>query len=271
MTEIMNKMRTFRWQTLVIVMLVAMVTVGTESCKSTGKLSKKDKKAQIEMYKKQLQEIVNGTSKLSLEDQMNLISEAANKNFNNDELNALILQAQAKTKAAYGVLVKEQQQKVEEARTALYDLLANKDNLGPDELQTQLDAIKARKISDSEITELQNRVQEKIDKMRNESAGGTIKSQLEAAFQAIVDAAKAGNTDMANQLIKGTSSKYFASDDTPVLIIISKEGSIIDYDKPTTALKYLNFVKDQKASRNSVDTYVLDGSGKIKELDLIKK
>ncbi len=271
MTEFMHKMRSFRWQTVVIVLMVALVAVGTESCKSTGKMSRKEKKAQIEMYKKQLQEIVNGTSKLSLEDQMNLISEAANKNFNDPELNELILKAQQKTKAAYAAYEKEREAKVAAARTTLYDLLANKDNLSADELQTQLDKVKAQNINDSEIQELIGRVQDKITKMKNEGAGGTVKSQLEAAFQAIVDAAKQGNIDLANQLIKGTADKYFESNDTPVLIIISREGSIVDYDKPTTALKYLNFLKDQKASRNSVDTYLLNGSGKIKELDLIKK
>jgi len=45
----------------------------------------------------------------------------------------------------------------------------------------------------------------------------------------------------------------------------------VDYDKPTTIKRYLNFVMDQKASRNAVDTYSVDGEGKIKELELIKK
>jgi hypothetical protein len=45
----------------------------------------------------------------------------------------------------------------------------------------------------------------------------------------------------------------------------------VDYDKPTTIKRYLEFVRDQKASRNKVDTYQIDGAGKIKELDLIKK
>jgi len=95
--------------------------------------------------------------------------------------------------------------------------------------------------------------------------------QLESAFQGIADAAKGGDISVANTMIQGTISKYFVSESAPVLIIISREGTITDYDKPTTIKLYLEFIKDQKASRNNVDAYQLDGSGKIRELDLIKK
>ena len=46
---------------------------------------------------------------------------------------------------------------------------------------------------------------------------------------------------------------------------------MVDYDKPTTIKRYLDFLKDQKVNRNNVDSYLLDQNGKIKELDLIKK
>jgi hypothetical protein len=45
----------------------------------------------------------------------------------------------------------------------------------------------------------------------------------------------------------------------------------VDYDKPTTIKRYLEFVRDQKASLNAVDSYQLDSEKKITELDLIKK
>jgi hypothetical protein len=271
MTEIVNKVKSIRWQYLMIIIMVAMVAVGTESCKSTGKMSRKEKKAQIEMYKKQLQEIVSGTSKLSLDDQQRLISEAVNKNFNDPDLNALIIQAQQKTKAAYAELVKSQQQTIGAARTTLYDLLANKDNLSADQLQTELNKIKAQNIQDTEIDDLVARVQDKIDKMKLSGSAGPLKTQLESAFDGLAATAQAGNIANANTMIQGIISKYFTSESTPVLIIISKEGSIIDYDKPTTIKMYLEFIKDQKASRNNVDSYLQDNSGKIKELDLIKK
>ena len=185
MTEIVKKVKSIRWQYLMIIIMVAMVAVGTESCKSTGGMSRKEKKAQIEMYKKQLQEIVAGTSKLSLDEQQRLISDAVNKNFNDPELNALIIQAQQKTKAAYAEQVKSQEQKIAAARTTLYDLLANKDNLTADQLQTELNKVKAQKIQDGEIDDLIGRVQEKIDKMKLSGTAGPLKTQLESAFDGI--------------------------------------------------------------------------------------
>ncbi len=272
MTQIISKMRTIRWQTVMIVILAALVAVGTESCnKQTGKMTKKERKAQIEMYKKQLKEIVDGTSKLSLDDQERVLSEAINKNFNDPELNNLIIQAQQKHKALAAERQKQQEAKVAAARTKLYDLITNKDNLSADELEQELNKLKAQNINDTEIDELMGRLEKKIKDMRASSSGGTVKTQLEGAFQAIVNAAKTGNLTQANSLVQSTISKYFASEAVPVLIIISREGSTVDFDKPTTIRKYLDFCKDQKDSRNAVDSYQLDSSGKITELDLIKK
>jgi hypothetical protein len=124
-------------------------------------------------------------------------------------------------------------------------------------------------LGDKSIDELIAKVEQKIAGMRNQG-NIPLKQQLETSFQGIAGAGKAGNLNQAATLIKSTLA-LFASDDTPVLIIISREGDIVDYDKPTTIRHYLDFLKDQKASRNAVDSYQLDAGGKIKELDLIKK
>jgi hypothetical protein len=97
-----------------------------------------------------------------------------------------------------------------------------------------------------------------------------LKNQLENAFQGIADGSKSGNTSQVTSLTQKTL-QLFSSDDATVLIIIARDGSIVDYDKPTTIKRYLEFVRDQKASRNAVDAYQLDTGGKIKSLDLIKK
>jgi hypothetical protein len=272
MTQIISKMKNIRWQTLLVIILATLVAVGTESCnKNTGKMTKKERKAQIEMYKKQLTDIAAGTSTLSLKDQERVVNEAINKNFNDPELNNLIIQASQKIKAAYAEVQKLHDQQIATARVKLYDLIANKDNLTADEMEAELNKIKALNLNDGEIDELIARVDKKIADMRSNEGGGSIKNQLDKAFQGIVDAAKAGNITQANTLVQSTVSKYFASESTPVLIIISKEGTVVDYDKPTTIKKYLDFCKDQKDNRNAVDSYQLDSSGKIKELDLIKK
>jgi len=223
------------------------------------------------MYKQQMREIIDGTTKLTLDEQDKMISEAINKNFGDEELDQLIIQAQQKSKSAYADYLKEQEAKVALARNKLYDLIVNKDNLSADQLETELEKIKAEDLGDEESNELIVRLEKKINEMRQSSAVSmTLKGKLESSFQSIADASSAGNLSMANSLIE-SALNYFSAPDIPVLIIISREGSMVDYDKPTTINNYLNFLKDQKENRNAVDSYQLDAAGKIKELDLIKK
>ena len=82
--------------------------------------------------------------------------------------------------------------------------------------------------------------------------------------------AAAGGTTQANNLIKETL-ELFESNNVPVLIIISQAGGFNDYDRPTTIENYLNYVKDQKVSRNRVANLKFNDSGKITEVELIKK
>ena len=74
----------------------------------------------------------------------------------------------------------------------------------------------------------------------------------------------------ANRVINETLG-MFESNNVPVLIIISQAGGFNDYDRPTTIEKYLNYLKDQKISRNSVNDIKYNANGKISELELIKK
>ena len=97
-----------------------------------------------------------------------------------------------------------------------------------------------------------------------------MKAQLESAFTTIANSSKTGNLTQANATIQKTLP-LFSSDDAPVLIIISRQGSTVDYDKPTTIKRYLNFLVDMKASKNDIDAIMTDANGKIKELDLINK
>lgn len=94
--------------------------------------------------------------------------------------------------------------------------------------------------------------------------------QYRAINMALDAVANAGDVSTANAKIREALAA-FASDDVPVLILISSDGDIKDYDKPTTIKKYLEFIKDQKKSLNKVLDAVMDSNGKIKELELIKK
>ena len=253
---------------MILMVLVVAMAAGFEGCKSTGKMSKKERKSQIALAKQQLQPIISGTSTLSLADQEKLVNEIINKKLNDPVVNDMIIQAQQAIKKAYAEKDRLHQQKVDAAKAELLDMLLNKDGKSTDELQHELDAIKAQNLGDSEISDLIFKVQNKIDGMRSKPSL-PVKTQLENAFQGIADAAKSGNLTEADNIIKNTL-QYFSNPDAPVLIIIYRQGSQVDYDKPTTIQHYLNFCKDQKKSMNKVDAIQQDASGKIKELDLIK-
>lgn len=62
----------------------------------------------------------------------------------------------------------------------------------------------------------------------------------------------------------------FASPDTPVLIVISESNGQKDYDRPTTIIDYLNYLKDQKKNANKIEKLQFDGAGKITEVELRK-
>ncbi len=95
----------------------------------------------------------------------------------------------------------------------------------------------------------------------------SLHDNISALFGSVASANSTGN---ANNLID-SGLDLFSSPNALVLIIISKSGDIKDYDEPTTISKYLNYLKDQKANPNKIFDMVLDDSGKIKELELIKK
>jgi hypothetical protein len=269
MTGTVRTIRSLGWKHIFILLMVAAVAVGTESCKSTGKLSKKERKAQIEAAKKQLSEIINGTSTKSLEAQERTVNDIDNKHYKDADLDNMIVEARQVLKKAFAERDKLKQEKIDAARAELLDMLLNKDNKSADELEAELAKIKAMNLGDKEINDLIAKVEQKIAAMRN-TKEVPLKTKLENSFQGIADAAKAGNSTQVMSLTKSTL-QLFSSEDVPVLIIISREGSIVDYDKPTNIKRYLEFVRDQKVNRNAVDAFELDGSGKIKSLDLIKK
>jgi len=255
---------------MMFILLMALMVAGADSCKSTGKLSKKERKAQIEQAKKDLQPIISGTTTLSYDEQKRVVGQIMDKNLNDPVLNEMIIQAQQKLKTLLAEQTQANAQKVDVAKAALYDLLLNKDNKSADELEKELNAIKKQNLKDPELDELIARLEKKIQDMRSGTSNLPVKAQLENAFTTIVNAAKTGNLTQADNTI-GKTLQFFSSDDAPVLIIISREGSAVDYDKPTTIKRYLNLLKDTKASKNDIDAIMTDSSGKIKELDLIKK
>jgi hypothetical protein len=92
-------------------------------------------------------------------------------------------------------------------------------------------------------------------------------TSLATYFSSIASSASSSEANM----IVNQALKLFASPDTPVLIIISKTADGVDYDRPTTILNYLNYLKDTKNNINVVENVKYDANGKITELELMKK
>ncbi|MGC1241047.1 MAG: nucleoid-structuring protein H-NS [Chryseosolibacter sp.] len=101
---------------------------------------------------------------------------------------------------------------------------------------------------------------------QNENLANAPKAKLNQYFESI---ARSGNAASANSSINEALA-LFASPDTPVLIVISEEGSQKDYDRPTTIRQYLNYLKDTKNNSNTIADMQFDNSGKITEVELRK-
>jgi len=175
--------------------------------------------------------------------------------------------------------------KIAKAKADLEELLSDNTGLILNEKESRLKVIKDLNIEDSEVQELIVKVEEKLkrerdtflakekaeklarereEKLRRE---GSEQKGLDDYFSLIANSA---NLATSNRYVN-EAIKLFASEDTPVLIIVSKSGNIVDYDRPTTIRRYLEYIKDQKVSRNKIENVVYDANGKITELELIKK
>lgn len=175
--------------------------------------------------------------------------------------------------------------KIAKAKADLEELLSDNSGLALDEKESRLKFIKDMNIEDPEVNELIVKVEEKLTRerealMAKERAEKLAREREEALRRE--GAEQKGLDDyfglIANSTNLATSNRYigealnlFASEEVPVLIIVSKSGNIVDYDRPTTIRKYLEYLKDQKVVRNKIENVVYDSEGKITELELIKK
>ena len=148
-----------------------------------------------------------------------------------------------------------------------------------EEKEARVQTIKDWNLQNAEVDDLLFQVEKKLARERaqkNEEERRAAEERehaqstnvvLENNFRSI---ASAGSISQANRAINETLG-MFESNNVPVLIIISQAGGFNDYDRPTTIEKYLNYLKDQKISRNSVNDIKYNANGKISELELIKK
>jgi hypothetical protein len=168
---------------------------------------------------------------------------------------------------------------VEQAKKNLMAIINDDGSMSLEEKERLLKETKAMNLNEPEILKMIQEAEEVIAAERAEAE--RLRKEAEAAKKAELsttekldkyfhEIANASSVDMANQKIN-EAVQMFASPQTPVLIIISREGDIVDYDRPTTIRKYLNYLKDQKKNINAIENVGTDENGKIVELELIKK
>jgi hypothetical protein len=179
----------------------------------------------------------------------------------------------------------EAARKIAKVKADLEELLSDNSGLTLVEKESRLQTIKDMNIEDAEVQELIVKVDEKLKREREaleaKERAEALAREREEALKRESNApkglgeyfdliAKSTNLATTNRYI-GEAMQLFASEDAPVLIIISRSGDIVDYDRPTTIKKYLEYLKDQKVVRNEIENVVYDANGKITELELIKK
>lgn len=188
----------------------------------------------------------------------------------------------SKKKLAKEAAEAEYKAKVAEAVRDLTAILDDETPWTLEEKEHRVQTIKDWNLQNAEVDDLLFQVEKKLARERAQAEQAAEEARRNALAQAEAEQPKnvlesnfariaaANSTTQANSLINETL-KMFASSNAPVLIIISQAGGFNDYDRPTTIENYLNYLKDQKVSRNQVANLKFNDNGKITEVELIKK
>lgn len=178
---------------------------------------------------------------------------------------------------------KEYEAKLEQAKADLNAIIERTTEWTLEEQAARVDEIEKMDLQNQEIDELIVKAREVIAREKAEAERiaeeerlreieeqnkNKVKPQsLLSDYFAIIAAAP--NAEVANEKI-AEALDLFVSPDVPVLIIIYHVGDIVDYDAPTTAERYLNYIKDQKKVSVRINNIKYDNNNKITELELIK-
>jgi len=160
------------------------------------------------------------------------------------------------------------------AKATLTELLSPECTKSIEEKEKIVADIKALNLKDQGVNDLIVQVEASIAKQKEEKRLADEKAKADALpenklrnyFKAIVGAS---NEAEANKIIEEAIG-MFTSDQSNVLIIISQDDHMKDYDKPTKIRPYLNYLKDTKKNLNEIDQIHWEGD-KIKTLELKKK
>ena len=176
------------------------------------------------------------------------------------EYEAKLLQAKTDLNA---IIEGTTQWTLEEQKARIEEI--EKSDLQNEEVDTLI--VKAKDVVERKMAEAARVAEEERLRQIEEQNKVQHVTSLEDYFAII---AAAPSSDAANTKI-AEALNLFASPDVPVLIIVYHVGDIVDYDAPTTAEKYLNYIKDQKKVAVGIYNVKYDANNKITELELIKK
>lgn len=189
---------------------------------------------------------------------------------------------QSQKKLAKKRAAQELAEKTAQAKKDLQAIINDNGQMTLEEKEFKLNSIKRMNLEDQEVKDLIVQAEEKLAseraaverKKEEERLAKEREAKDRGKYSSIVDAfsAVAGARDVsaANIAIR-EALMQFSNEDVPVLILISQDGDIKDYDEPTTIKKYLEYIKDQKKSPNKVLRADYDSNGKIKLLELQKR
>jgi len=188
----------------------------------------------------------------------------------------------SKKKLAAQAAVAERLATIEQAKQDLLSVINDQGSMTIAKKEDIVSAVKALNLEDPEVDKLiataearladlqaeellirERLEQEERERLEQENKYG----DLEVYFDAV---STSKSMAMADPYI-AEALKFFASPDVPVLVIVHMEGSLKDYDRPTTIKKYLDYLKDQGKNLNEIYNVVFNQNGKIAELELIKK
>lgn len=176
----------------------------------------------------------------------------------------------------------EYEAKLTQAKTDLNAIINGETQWTLEEQRARIEEIEKADFQDTEIDELIVKAKSAIDDKQAEAERIAEEERLrELESQKVIEKetsiedyfaiiAAAPDAETANEKI-AEAMQLFAAPDVPVLIIIHHLGDIVDYDAPTTAEKYLNYIKDQKSVTVRVNNIKYNDNNKITELELIKK
>jgi hypothetical protein len=255
-----------------LIMLAALMSGTLSSCNSEKKMAKKDLETRLEIAKQRLLSILNDPL-ISIADMERELADIKSQNFDTPKVKKLqpkVAEVKDLIRQVENKLAKAKQQQIEEIKIRLNGLLYNQ-TMSADDLERELNEIKALNIKDSEVQRLIAQVEERIRTMREGMGSISTNSDLDRYFEEVISLAKSGNIERTNMKIKDIL-KFFTSSEADLLIIVYRENGVpIDYDKPTTIGAYLNYLKDQKVNHNTTYSIERDGAGKIKLVELLKK